>query len=214
LSERVDVSSVETGALPQGNPDVTPRADQPFMEIYDLQRAQAAASEPDVPKQPVVLKPIGEHQWRFRTMPGRGSCSVRLDIPVELDDVDDYLKRKNKYKRWLDRQIKQGRIAKEEVGKDGFLKADKAVFDLLGEYTLFFTPVRAPGGRRAMEAEYVTKDKLIADYLRGRLNRGDFAGEIYEDVRPMTVEINGQHIQVMPADDNARQAMAAAAAGD
>jgi hypothetical protein len=30
----------------------------------------------------------------------------------------------------------------------------------------------------------------------------------------MTVEVNGQFIQVMPADDTARQAMAAAAAGD
>lgn len=54
---------------------------------------------------------------------------------------------------------------------------------------------------------------LVADYIRSRLARGEFAGEIYEDVRPMWVEVGGQRIRVMPADDTARVAMAAAAAG-
>lgn len=215
MSERVDT----TEAMREGtdhlstNPEIAPRAGQPFTEMSDLLAAQAAAAPPEVAKQPVALKPVGDYEWRFRTTPGRNSTAVRLSIPVETDDADENVKRKNKYKRWLDRQIKQGRIDKSEVGKDGLLKADKAVFDLTGEYSLIFKPVRQADGRRAMEAQLVTKEKLIADYMRGRLTRGDFAGEIYEDVRPVAVEINGQTVYMMPADDTARQAMAAAAAG-
>jgi hypothetical protein len=216
MSERVDVQANlrEGSDHLSGNPNLAPAPNQPFTEMTDLLAAQAASAEPELLKVPVALKALGAHEWRFRTTPGRNGASIRLDIPVESDDTDDNLKRKNKYKRWLDRQVNQGRIRKDEIGKDGLLRADKAVFDLLGEYTLIFTPVRQPGGRRAMEAQYVTHEKVIADYIRGRLNRGDFAGEIYEEVRPVAVEINGQTVYMMPADDTARQAMAAAAAGD
>jgi hypothetical protein len=219
MSERVDVQANlrEGSDHLSGNPNLAPAPNQPFTEMTDLLAAQAASAEPELLKVPVALKALGAHEWRFRTTPGRNGASIRLDIPVESDDTDDNLKRKNKYKRWLDRQVKQGRIDKKEVvNKDGFygLKADKDVYDLTGEYVLIFTPVRQPGGRRAMEAQYVTHEKVIADYIRGRLNRGDFAGEIYEEVRPVAVEINGQTVYMMPADDNARQAMAAAAAGD
>jgi hypothetical protein len=216
MSERVDVQSNlrEGSDHLSGNPTIAPRSGQPFTDMSDLLAAQAGSAEPEQLKTPVALKALADHEWRFRTKPGLNGATIRLDIPVESDDTDDNLKRKNKYKRWLDRQVNQKRIDRSEVGKDGLLKADKAVFDLLGEYNLIFTGVRLPGGRRAMEAQYVTKEKVIADYIRGRLNRGDFAGEIYEEVRPVAVEINGQTVYMMPADDNARQAMAAAAAGD
>lgn len=207
MSDNVDLGTDHLSS----NPNIAPRPGQPFTALAEQLAAQAAADGPEQAKAPAVLPLVAETEWRFRTYPGRPSASVALRIPIESDDVDDNVKRKNKYKRWLDRQITQGKIDRSEVGKDGLLKADKAVFDLTGEYHIHFRGVRV-GGKRAMEAQFTTDKKVIADYLRSRLMKGEFAGEIYEDVRPMTVEIDGQRIQVVPADDTARKAMAAAAA--
>lgn len=212
MSERVNTGAISREGADHLRPNLAPRADQPFTELPDRLAAQAAADEPEVPKTPVALPYVDDHEWRFRTYPGLGSAAIKLNIPVESDDMDDYLLRKNKNKRWLDRKIKQGRYDRTDVGKDGFLKADKAVFDLLGEYHLNFKPV-TKDGKRQMEAQYVTREKVVADYIRGRLANGEFAGEIYEDVRPIEVEVNGQRIRVVPADESARVAMAAAAAG-
>jgi hypothetical protein len=223
LSERVDTNAVmrEGNDHLSGNPSLAPRSGQPFTEMTDLAAAQAAATEPEK-AEPIRLAPIAHGEWRFVTVDGRAGATVTLNLPHLNDDIDDNVKRKNIHKRWVDRKIKQtkegrltvGMIYPTDVGKDGMLKADKAVFDLLGEYHLVFTPARDLDGRRRKIAEFVTRDKVVADYIRLRLSRGEFAGEFFEDVRPMTVEVNGQFIQVMPADDTARQAMAAAAAGD
>lgn len=197
-----------------------PAPNQPYTELLDMMSAQAASEEPVV-ERPATLHPVGDGEWRFLTRDGIANTSITLRLPVLGDDIDENAKRKNVYKRWLDRQVRQteegrkpaGAIYRSEVGKDGMLKADKAVFDITGEYQLRFHPARDVDGKRRKIAEFVTRDKTIAAYIRGRLERGEFAGEIKEDVRPMEVEINGQRIKVMPADDSARLAMAAAAAG-
>jgi hypothetical protein len=220
LSERVDVQATLREGNDHLSPSLAPREGQPFTEMTDLLAAQAAAALPEV-KRPIQLVPIPSGAWRFVTKDELAGATVTLRLPHLTDDVDDNVRRKNIYKRWLDRMIKQteegrrsvGLIHRTDVGKDGMLKADKAVFDLTGEYSLSFKPARDKDGRRRKIAEFITRDKVIADYIRLRLSRGEFAGEIFEDVRPMEVEINGQVISVMPADDNARQAMAAAAAG-
>jgi hypothetical protein len=207
VSDNVDLGTDHLST----DPSIAPRPGQPFTALAEQLAAQAAADGPEPVISPAALPLVAETDWRFRTYPGRASATIALRIPVESDDIDDNVKRKNKYKRWLDRQVTQGKIDRSEIGKDGLLKADKAVFDLTGEYHIHFRPVRV-GGKRAMEAQYTTDQKVIADYIRSRLMRGEFAGEIYEDVRPMTVEVGGQRIQVMPADETARKAMAAAAA--
>ena len=144
------------------NRATAPRPDQPYAEMFALQRDQINAAEPDEPEAWPVLAPIAAGTWRFVTTPGIGSTAIRLDIPVETDDRDESVLRKNKYKQWLDRQVRQGRIDKKEVGKDGFLIADKAAFEIVGEYTLNFTPVRDKTGRRRKQAEYVTSEKMVA----------------------------------------------------
>ena len=209
-----DTTQIQREGNDHLNPTLAPRANQPYAEMFQLQREQSAAAEPDQPEQWAALAPIPAGTWRFVTVPGIGNTSIRLDIPVETDDRDQSVIRKNKYKQWLDRQMRQGRIDKSEVGKDGMLRADKAVYDLVGDYTLNFSPVRDRTGVRRKQAEYVTSEKVVADYIRGRLNRGDFP-EITEDIRPMQVMVDGELVEMMPVTEagKRRVAMAAAAAG-
>ena len=213
MSDRVDTTAAQREGADHLRPETAPRADQPFAEMFDLQRAQSAAAEPDEPEAWVDLVPLAAGSWRFVTQPGIANTCIRLDLPIETDDRDLSIDRKNKYKRWLDRQVRQGRIAKSEIAKD-VLKADQAVYELTGEYTLNFTPVRDKTGVRRKQAEYVTTDKTVAAYIRARLNRGDFPG-ITEDVRPVTVEIDGELVEMLPVTEAGRRrvAMAAAAAG-
>ena len=84
------------------------------------------------------------------------------------------------------------------------LKADEEVLERTGEYYIRFTPIR---GRH--EAMYETTDPVVASYIRDRLP--EFP-QLYEEVGPMLVEVNGEMIEVLPANDHARQTMAAAAA--
>lgn len=213
--DRTNVAAVQREGADHLSNDaaIAPQPGQPFTELSEMQMQQAAEEEPVMPSQPVKLDPIGAGRWRFRTTPPIGSFQIRLDIPVESEDRDENIRRTNRMKQWTQRQVDQGRFARSEVGKDGILKADRAVFAVTGRYTLAFTPVRTKSNLRAMESEFVTDQKVIADYIRGRLARGDFAGEVYEDVQPIEIEINGQQVLVAPANETARLAMAAAAAG-
>ena len=224
MTDSVDVNAIQREGNDFANPALAPaKADrqgrpQAVNALHDLHREQMAAAEPDEPEPWAVLAPIPAGSWRFVTLPGWASTTISLDIPVESDDRDLSIERKNKYKRWLERQIRNGRIAQSEVGKvkDGVavLEADKAVYDLLGEYHINFLPVRDASGKRRKQAEYVTSEKVVADYIRGRLNRGDFP-EIVEDIRPVMVEIDGELTEMMPVSEAGRRrvAMAAAAAG-
>lgn len=214
MSERVDPTAVLNEGSDHLKKSTAPRPDQPYAEMFALQRQQSAEAEPEEPEAWAVLAPIAPGTWRFVTTPGIGGTAIRLDIPVETDDRDESVNRKNKYKRWLDRQMRQGRIDKSEVGKHGILEADQDVYDLTGEYVLNFTPVRDKDGRRRKQAEFVTSEKAVAAYIRGRINRGDFP-EITEDIRPVMVEMDGELVEMMPvtAAGKQRVAMAAAAAG-
>ena len=193
------------------NPSIAPRPGQPFTEMFDLAREQQAALEPDEPEPWAVMTSLPVGTWRFVTIPGIGGTSIRLDLPVETDDRDESVLRKNKYKQRLDRWERQGRIAKTDRGKDGLLKADAAVYEALGTYNLNFQAVRDGKGKRFKQAEFTTDDPVVADYIRARINRGDFP-EIVEDVRPVVVEVNGQQIEMMPVNETGRRAVATAAA--
>jgi len=213
VSDNVNVEAIQREGLDHlsKDPKVAPRPGQPFTEMYDLLREQQAEAEPDQPEPWAVMAALPAGTWRFVTVPGIGGTSIRLDLPVETDDRDLSVNRKNIYKRWLERQIRQGRIEKSEIGKDGLLKADLAVYEAVGTYNLNFVPVRDGKGKRFKQAEFTTDDKVVADYIRARINRGDFP-EIVEDVRPVMVEIDGQQIEMMPVSETGRRAVATAAA--
>lgn len=212
MSDSVNVETIQREGLDHlsNDPKVAPRPGQPFTEMFDLVREQQAAAEPDESEPWAVMSALPVGTWRFVTIPGIGGTSIRLDLPVETDDRDLSVNRKNKYKRWLDRQVRSGRIDKSEVGKDGSLKADQAVYDILGTYSISFQPVRDGTGKRFKQAEFSTDEKVVADYIRARINRGDFP-EIVEDVRPVVVEIDGQKIEMMPVNETGRRAVATAA---
>jgi hypothetical protein len=216
VSDSVNVDTVQREGLDHlsNDPRVAPRAGQPFTEMFDLVREQQAAADPDEPEPWATLTAIPAGTWRFVTIPGIGGTAIRLDIPVETDDRDESVRRKNKYKQRLDRWERQGKIAKADRGKDGLLKADQAVYEIVGTYNLNFTPVRDGKGKRFKQAEFTTDDATVAAYIRARLNRGDFP-EIVEDVRPVMVEMNGELVEMMPVTEagKRRVAMAAAAAG-
>jgi hypothetical protein len=216
VSDSVTVENVQREGLDHlsNDPRVAPRPNQPFTEMFDLVREQQAAADPDEPEPWATLTAIPAGTWRFVTIPGIGGTAIRLDIPVETDDRDESVRRKNKYTQRLDRWERQGKIAKTDRGKDGLLKADQAVYEIVGTYNLNFTPVRDGKGKRFKQAEFTTDDPTVAAYIRARLNRGDFP-EIVEDVRPVMVEMNGELVEMMPVTEagKRRVAMAAAAAG-
>ncbi len=145
---------------------------------------------------------------------GGDVCAAGRDVALRHDPRYRWYvhpARKNKYKQRLDRWERQGKITKTDRGKDGLLKADAAVYEAVGAYVLNFQPVRDGKGKRFKQAEFTTDDKVVADYIRARINRGDFP-EIVEDVRPVMVEVNGQQIEMMPVSETGRRAVATAAA--
>ena len=216
VSDSVNVEAIQREGFDHlsKDPNIAPRPGQPYTEMYDLLREQQEAADPDEPEPWAVMTALPVGTWRFVTIPGIGGTSIRLDLPVETDDRDESVRRKNKYKQRLDRWERQGKIAKTDRGKDGLLKADQAVFEALGTYNLNFQPVRDGKGKRFKQAEFTTDDPVVADYIRARINRGDFP-EIVEDVRPVMVEMNGELVEMMPVTEagKRRVAMAAAAAG-
>lgn len=213
MSDSVNVEAIQREGLDHlsNDPSIAPRPGQPFTEMYDLLREQQEAAEPDEPEPWAVMSALPVGTWRFVTIPGIGGTAIRLDLPAETDDRDESVRRKNKYKQRLDRWERQGKIGKADRGKDGLLKADLAAYEALGTYVINFQPLRDGTGKRFKQAEFATDDKVVADYIRGRINRGDFP-EIVEDVRPVMVEVNGQKIEMMPVSETGRRAVATAAA--
>lgn len=213
VSDSVNVEAVQREGFDHlsKDPKIAPRSGQPYTEMYDLLAEQQAAAEPDKSEPWAVMTALPVGTWRFVTVPGIGGTAIRLDLPAETDDRDESVRRKNKYKQRLDRWERQGKIAKGDRGKDGLLTADQAVYLALGTYVLNFQPVRDGKGKRFKQAEFTTTDKVVADYIRARINRGDFP-EIVEDVRPVMVEVNGQQIEMMPVSETGRRAVATAAA--
>lgn len=152
-----------------------------------------------VPLVPRKLSPPPAGSFLFRTKPGIRSTAITLRLYHEKEDLDANVKAKKAWERWAKRQF-------GPKFKDA-LALDRKLYEEHGLTRITFRPV--PG---AQEASYTTRDPEIAAYIRMRIKEPDLAALIYEEVAPMLVEINGQAVYVVPADDAARQAMAAAAA--
>ena len=165
-----------------------------------MSMARDDAESKAVPEvKPVKLDPPSAGSFRFRTRVGLRQTVIPLRLFKEKEDMDENVKWKKVWER----------NAKRVWGDDWktVLKIDRDLFEAEGIDQIMFRPI--PG---SMEASFQTRNRKIAAYVRQRIIEPEFAGIIYEEVAPMAVEINGEMVYVVPADDKARQAMAAAAA--
>lgn len=175
-------------------------ANVPGDPMVAMQLEEIADSKPEVPVKPAKLDPPAQGSFRFRTKVGLRQTAITLRLFKEKDDLDDNVKWRKVWER----------NAKRVWGDNwkDVLKIDRDLFENEGLDRIEFRPI--PG---AMEASYQTRNRQIAAYIRQRIKEPEFHGLIYEEVAPVQVEINGELVYVVPADDKARQAMAAAAAG-
>lgn len=153
-----------------------------------------------------VLAPLADGHYRFRTLPRleRKSFAIKLRLPQAMPESDNYESMYRLYRRWLDRQIAQKKIDKSELRNqtEKLIEADLAVRDAIGKYRIVFTRVR-----NAREAAFVTDSRVVADYIRMRMRRGDFP-EIYEETRPLELRLNGKQIRVQGASEADQRAIA------
>lgn len=168
--------------------------------IAMMLQGQNAEDTPIAERRSVRMEPVKAGSYRFRTKPGYRQTLITLRVCQEYDDLDKNVKWKKTWER----------NAKRVYGDNWkqVLKPDADLFDRLGIRTITFRPV--PG---QMEASFETSDGKLAAYIRQRITEPDYLGIIYEEVAPMAVEINGETVYVVPADDQSRAKMAAAAAG-
>jgi hypothetical protein len=170
--------------------------------IAAMLHKQSMEAKPTLPREPVTLLTFPSGTFRFRTDPkyGRRKASIKLRVYRPMMDPDKDVIGLKRFEQWAARQHGDGNLrAAQKV-----LKIDEDVHKLTGEYYLKFRPLR---GR--FEGVYETKDPKVASYIRSRLSEFPF---IYEEVRPMTVMVDGVEIEMIPANDDARRVMAAAAA--
>lgn len=175
-----------------------PAASDPSGQFLGMVSELRSAEKAVPAAMPSPLTYIRPGEFRFRTRPGYRNTSIKLRIYERSDDNLVLTKNKDRFKKWAKRQ-------KLDLTKD--LKIDEEVYDILGEPYIHFRPVRGQ-----MEATYTTKDATVAAYIRGRLARGEFRDAIYEDVRPVEIEIDGVKQLFIPANDQAREAVAFAQA--
>ena len=147
--------------------------------------------------------PTAPGVYRFRTRPGLRSTTINLRMARESFEHDTELAARNRasFEKW----------ARREFGNDfkKVLAPDQNVYKLLGSERIEFKPVRS--GVADREAVFETTDPEIARYIRSRLP--EFP-QIYEDIQPFEIEVNGEKIMVLPADDDSRNRAGAALAGD
>jgi hypothetical protein len=170
--------------------DVGPQPnDDPVAALLVSQLADPSVNVPEKPWGIAALEPT--QGFRFRSKPGfRKPC---LTIQVPQDYGDDEKKSKHQDKMF----------ARKYAGREDELIALQELVDDLGTRIVEFKPV--PG---KFEAYLDTDDPRLAAFIR---SSQEFAeGRIYEELAPMTVTVNGQTIQVVPANNDARQALAAA----
>jgi len=175
--------------------DIGIMPDDPLVDLAE----RAAQTPPERKLEPAALRYVAPDRFRFRTQPGLRSTSIVLRVPEVTFDLDKNVRIKKNWERW----------AKRTFGPDfkKVLKVDEVIAEKTGETVIKFRPL--PG---RMEATYETGDPEIAAYIRMRIQEPAHA-MIYEDVKPMAVEINGETVYVVQADPTSRARMAAHAAG-
>ena len=134
--------------------------------------------------------------YRFRSKPGYRGVVLTIPAPLEYDEDD---KRKDRQARAFKRKY---------PGTEGMkhVKALTKLVDDNGGRQIVFQQVQGK-----FECHYETDDAAIAAFIRGS---DEFKnGRIYEVLAPMTVTLpSGERIEVVPANDAARQALSVAAA--
>jgi len=178
-------------------------ADYIGQSLIAMQSEQIAEAKPEKPYRRVPLQPV-PGSFLFRTK-GVRQTSIKLRVFEPNPKYDDDQNRK--YKNNWERNYKN--VLGPDWKKQ--LEVDRKLFDDHGFEYINFRPVPGDG---AQEATYVTRDPQIAAYIRMRIKAPDLAAIIYEEVGPTMAQLaNGEWVEVLPASDTARQAMAAAAAG-
>lgn len=195
---KVNVNSVEKGdGFSGGDAPIAGDPQGAFMGMVSDLRASTKVTPTPMP---VKLAYLAPDEFRFRTRTGYRNTAIKLRIyERNADDLVD-AKNKDRFKKWAKRQGL-------DYVKD--LKVDEDVYAQIGEPYIQFKPVRG-----VAEATYTTKDAFIASYIRKRIATGEFRDVIYEDVRPVEIEINGVKGLFAPIDDATREALAYAQAGD
>lgn len=179
--------------------DNTPAASDPSGQFNGMVAELTAAEKPVAQKGPVALDYIRPGEFRFRTKPGFRNTAIKLRIQEFKDDDIENQKSRD---RWKKNAKRNGWELKD------LERWDLKVYDILGEAYIQFRPVRGQ-----MEATYTTKDEFVASYIRMRIANGDYRDIVYEDVRPVEIEVNGTKQLFIPANDAAREALAFAQAG-
>lgn len=187
-------------------------ADHIGAELVAMQLAENAAAGPEKPLKSAPLDPPASGSFRFRTKPGlrQTQINLRVYIPNPKYNDDQNRQYKNNWERNA-QQVwgKSDRAGKVVVRWKDVLKPDQELYDRLGITSILFRPL--PG---LPEASYQTRDPDIAAYIRLRLQEPGLASVIYEEVGPTKAQLaNGEWVDVLPATDEARRQMAAAAAG-
>jgi hypothetical protein len=175
-----------------------------------------AETPPEVPVEPVKLPYVRPDTYRFRTTVGHRNTEIRLRVPEVIGDVDRDVKMKKAFEKWAARTLggdpdpqKDRKLTAAQRLSNALkvLKVDAELHERTQLDAFKFRPIP-----RRQEATFETTDPEIAAYIRLRITEPQYVGKVYEDVKPLAVELNGETVYVVPADNESRTRMAAYAA--
>lgn len=173
--------------------DVGPQPkDDPVAALLMEQLADPSVNVPEKPWGIASLEPA--QGFRFRSKVGYRKPCLTIQVPQDYGDDEKKAKHQDRM------------FARTYRGREQELTDRQVLVDELGSRIVEFRPVNGK-----FEAYLDTDNPRLAAFIR---STPEFAeGRIYEELAPMTVTVNGQTIQVVPANNDARQALAAANAG-
>lgn len=181
--------------LTKGDPLNGGDGGDPVADLLALQLADSTLNKNIVWQAAELIDIRG--QYRFRSKPGYRGVVLTIPAPLEYDEDDP-------------RKERQARAFKRKYPGTEGMKQVKALTSLVnandGSRQIAFKQVQGK-----FECHYETDNPAIADFIRGS---DEFAnGRIYEVLAPMRVTLpTGEQIEVVPANDAARQALAHASA--
>lgn len=170
--------------------DVGPQPnDDPVAALLMQQLGDPSVNAPEKPWGIAALEPT--QGFRFRSKVGFRKPCLTIQVPQDYGDDEKKIKHQDKM------------FARKYAGREDVLPDLQILVEELGSRIVEFKPV--PG---KFEAYLDTDNPRLAAFIR---STPEFAeGRIYEELAPMTITVNGQTIQVVPANNEARQALATA----